>query len=491
MVPKDDDGWDDLELEPVPERVFRRGDVHPGEPERRVIERGEFGRESPTEGAPVGEEGDRPPTVPSQLGLPKVVGLESIHPFSRSVGVRGHLPTHGTAPARYLCPKVARGVPLGIPRGLVPHRIGPTEAMVVSWRVPTEARSEKVFPVSIRGRVDQHRFPSRVLEGNPWGDPVERDLPVYVPPSGESEGRPLLVLLSGYTGAGWLHFQRPRFLHDTIVGRLDRLIRNGLAAEAVLVAPDCLTTLGGSQYLNSSATGRYEDYVMTEVIPWVQEKYRTGPVGVMGTSSGGYGSLVLALRHPEVFRAAASNAGDAYFEYCYLPEFPVAFRQLRKAGGPVALLRRLLSEPLSNFGPRNPQMQAFEMMGYASCYTPIDSEPGRFDLPFDLDSGAVRDDVWSRWLAWDPIRMIRTDRYREALRRLAYVYVDGGTQDEYGLDIGARVFAATAAHEGIPIDLEEFDGVHFDGGPRYDVMIPRLVRALGFPAPKGLPVGVK
>jgi enterochelin esterase family protein len=86
-----------------------------------------------------------------------------------------------------------------------------------------------------------HRFTSHVLEGNPWADPAERDLPVYVPPSGQTQGLPLLLLLSGYTGAGWLHFLRPRFLLNSVVGRLDRLIRSGLASEAVLVAPDCLT----------------------------------------------------------------------------------------------------------------------------------------------------------------------------------------------------------------------------------------------------------
>jgi S-formylglutathione hydrolase FrmB len=271
---------------------------------------------------------------------------------------------------------------------------------------------------------------------------------------------------------------------DTIVGRLDRLIRQGLAAEAVLVAPDCLTTLGGSQYLNSTATGRYEDYVLNEILPWMQERYSTGPTAVMGTSSGGYGSLVLSLRHPDVIRAAGSNAGDALFEYSYMPTFPIAFREIRKAGGPEALLRTILSEPVSNPGPRNTQMQAFEMMGYASCYSPITSEPGRFDLPFDLDSGALRPNVWERWLAWDPVRMIQTERYRDALRRLAYVYVDGGTRDEYALDVGARVFAAVAQRQGVPVDFEEFDGVHADGGPRYDVMIPRLLKALGFPALK-------
>jgi hypothetical protein len=355
----------------------------------------------------------------------------------------------------------------------------------MSWRVPIEAKSDRVFPEPIRGKVETHRFPSRVLEGNPWNDPTVRDLPVYIPPSGRTEGLPLIVLLTGYTGSGWAHFQRPRYLTDTIVGRLDRLIRRSLAPEAVLVGPDCLTTLGGSQYLNSSATGRYEDYVVREVVPFVQERYRTGPVGVMGTSSGGYGALVLSLRHPELFPAAASNAGDAYFEYSYPPDFPPAFREIRKAGGPDKLLEKLLHEPVSGFSPHHPQVQALEVMAYASCYSPIEAEPGRFDLPFDLDSGAIRPDVWARWLALDPVRMVSSAAYSDAARRLRYLYVDGGVRDEYALDIGARVFADEARRAGAHVDFEEFDGVHADGGPRYEVMIPRLLAGLGFPARRG------
>jgi len=349
----------------------------------------------------------------------------------------------------------------------------------MSWRVPVEARSERTFPVPMHGTVENLRHHSAVLEGNPWGDPVERELPVYVPPSGRTSGLPLLVLLSGYTGAGWMHYQRPRYMADSIPGRLDRLIRHHEAPEAVMVAPDCLTTLGGSQYLNSSATGRYEDYVVDEVVPFVRERYHTGPTAVLGTSSGGYGAMVLALRHPEMFRALGSNAGDAYFEYCYPPDFPVAFREIRKAGGPEKLLAKVLHDPVSGFGPKQPQIQALEVMGYASAYSPIESEPGRFDLPFDLETGAIRTDIWAKWLAWDPVRMLSEERYRAAARKISYIYVDGGIRDEYSLDIGARIFAERARAVGAHVELEEFDGVHSDGGPRYDVMIPRLLAALG------------
>jgi pimeloyl-ACP methyl ester carboxylesterase len=357
----------------------------------------------------------------------------------------------------------------------------------VTWRVPTEARSPEVFPQPIAGTIEHHQHVSRVLEGNPWGDPTERDLPVYIPPSGATEGRPLLVLLSGYTGAGWMHFQRGKFFEDSLVSRLDRLVRTGAAAETVMVAPDCLTTLGGSQYLNSTATGRYEDYVVEEIVPWVQQRYHTGPTAVLGTSSGGYGAFVLALRHPDVFSALGSNAGDAYFEYCYPPDFPAAFRELRKAGGPEAFLRRVFEQYTPDFRPSNPAARTLSTLAYASCYSPIESEPGRFDVPFDLETGALRPDVWSRWLDWDPVRMVDTPRYAEAARALAYLYVDGGGRDEFGLDVSARIFAAAARRQGAKVDFEEFDAGHFDKGPRYDVMIPRLLAALGFPAPQVAP----
>jgi S-formylglutathione hydrolase FrmB len=350
-------------------------------------------------------------------------------------------------------------------------------------RVPSDARTEKVFPEPLGGRVETTQFDSQVLRSNPWGDPSTRELPVYIPPSGRTDGLPLLVLLTGYTGSGWMHFNRPGFLRSSVVRRLDHLIRAGSVSEAVLVAPDGLTSLGGSQYLNSTASGRYEDYVMSEIIPFVRSTYRTGPVAMLGTSSGGFGALVLALRHPEVVRAAASNAGDAYFPYCYAPDFPLAYRAIRRAGGTEALMRRLFSEPVSGFGPHNSEVRALEVMAYASAYSPVADRPGEFDLPFDLDTGAMREEVWARWLTWDPVEMVKTKVYADALRRLAYLYVDGGTADDYGLDVGARIFAAAARAQGGRVEHEEFEGTHWDAVPRYDVMIPRLLTALAADRP--------
>lgn len=348
------------------------------------------------------------------------------------------------------------------------------------WTLPVTRKSPHIFPPVLSGHVEIDHFRSHALLNNPWGDPSERELPVYVPPSGETKGAPLLLLLSGYTGAGWAHYQAPRYLRESLGQRIDRLIRTGAMAESLVVAPDCLTLLGGSQYLNSSASGRYEDYLLLEVIPWVREKYGCGPVGVLGTSSGGYGALVLAMRHPDIFESVGSNAGDACFEYCYGSDFPVASRVLRASGGPVPFLERMFTSYTLDYRPENPDLRTLETFCYASAYSPVESRPGTFALPYDWRTGELRPYVWNRWLSWDPVRMIALPEYAAALQRLKYVHVDGGTKDEYYLDVGARIFAEKARTQGVKVDHVEFEGTHADGGPQYDLFVPSMVEAMGF-----------
>ena len=115
------------------------------------------------------------------------------------------------------------------------------------FRIPVEARSERAFPPPLRGRVEMVRHESDVLKGNPLGDPHVRDVAVYLPPSGSTEGKPLLLLLPGYTGAGWLYFpSRSRYLSESFAETYERLIRTQACPEAVVVAPDALTLLGGA-----------------------------------------------------------------------------------------------------------------------------------------------------------------------------------------------------------------------------------------------------
>ncbi|HEY2955617.1 MAG TPA: alpha/beta hydrolase-fold protein [Candidatus Eisenbacteria bacterium] len=330
-----------------------------------------------------------------------------------------------------------------------------------------------------RGKVVLEEFESEVLRGNAAGDPHVRTVPVYLPPSyGEERERryPVAFALSGFTGRG------RTLLNDnpwspSLPERMDALIARGACEEMILVMPDCFTRYGGSQYLNSSATGRYEDHVVAELVPHVDRAYRTLPGrahrGVIGKSSGGYGALVLGMRHPEVFGAVASHSGDVYFEYCYRGDIPKFCSQVQEAGGLEAWFRAFEAK----LQKKHEDLMALNVLAMAAAYSPRPgASPFGIDLPCDLESGAFREDVWRRWLEHDPLRLL--ERHAEALRAARLVYLDCGTRDEFQLHHGARLFTRRLASLGIAHEYEEFPDGHMNVAYRYDVSLPRLSRAL-------------
>ena len=178
------------------------------------------------------------------------------------------------------------------------------------------------------------RHESEILEGNPLGDPHVRDLFVYLPPGYEqsSDKYPVVYCLTGFTGRGKMLLNDSPFTPN-LAERMDKLIAAGTIRPMIAVMPNCFTYYGGSQYINSTATGRYEDYLTQEIVSFVDENFRTiagrDSRAVMGKSSGGYGSLIMALRHADVFGLACSTAGDAYFEHCYPMDFVKAYRVIK------------------------------------------------------------------------------------------------------------------------------------------------------------------
>jgi enterochelin esterase family protein len=330
----------------------------------------------------------------------------------------------------------------------------------------------------VRGQVVLEEIESEVLRGNPAGDPHVRVVPVYLPPSYARERTrryPVSYVLAGFTGRG------RALLNDSpwspaLPERMDALVARGACEEMILVLPDGFTRFGGSQYLNSSATGRYEDHIMTELVPHVDRGYRTlpGPAhrGVMGKSSGGYGALVLAMRHPGVFGAVASHSGDVYFEYCYRGDVPKFCSQVQEAGGIEAWLRGFEARPQK----KHDDLTALNILAMAAAYSPNPAAPLGVDLPCDLETGAFREDVWRRWLEHDPLHMV--ERHAESLRAARLVYLDCGSRDEFHLHHGARLFARRLAALGVAHEYEEFADGHMNVHYRYDVSLPRMSRAL-------------
>lgn len=324
-----------------------------------------------------------------------------------------------------------------------------------------------------QGTIEILNHESDVLRDNPLGDKHIRDVIVYLPPGYAESGDsyPSVYCLTGFTGRGKMLLNDSAFTPN-LAERMDGLIASGKVRPMILVMPDCFTYYGGSQYINSTATGRYEDYLTGEIVPFVDEQFRTKRAresrAVMGKSSGGYGSLIMGMRHSDLFGLVCSTAGDAYFEYCYPMDFVKAFRVIK--GDPEGFMKKFWATEKKG----KDDFPALNTIGMSACYSPNSTG---FDLPFDLETGELRDNVWQRWLEHDPVRLV--EKHVENLKSLKLLYLDAGTRDEFALDVGARILSKKLNDHGIDHIHEEFDDGHMGISYRYDRSLELISEKIG------------
>jgi len=295
------------------------------------------------------------------------------------------------------------------------------------------------WSINFAGRFDEVMFESEVLKGNRLGDPHVRPLWVYLPPGyDEDEARryPSVYMIQGLTGQLDMWRNRSAF-RKTFPELADELFARGEAPPCIIVWVDCWTSLGGSQFLDSPATGRYHTYLCDEIVPWVDAHYRTLAArdhrGIAGKSSGGYGAMVTPMLRPDLFGGLATHAGDALFEFSYLLEFPQTVRALREYydGSYEKFWERFRSGiPFT----RSSDASLLNTWCMAACYS-ADLD-GTVNLPFDTKSGMLLPDTWERWLVWDPVRMVPI--HAEGLSTMKAIYIDAGKHDQYYLDIGIK-----------------------------------------------------
>ncbi len=326
----------------------------------------------------------------------------------------------------------------------------------------------------LAGELHELTFESEVLRDNPLGDPASRPLLVYTPPGWPDGGPyPAVWTIQGLLGQADQWRERAAF-GATFYQQLDRMIVAGTCRPVVVPMPDCWTSYGGSQFLDSAGTGRYMTYLCDELVPWVDERFATAPVAasraVQGKSSGGYGALVLAMLRPDVWGGLGDVAGDAGFEHVYLRGFAPTWNLLREHGSIESFWDWMREQPRHS----DEVEAAVNTIAMAACYSPgPDGEP---ELPFDLADGALREDVWERWLAWDPVRML--DDHLDALAGLRAISLECGLQDEFNLYVGTATLHRRLDEAGIEHRFELFEGGHGGITHRYAPLIAWLAARL-------------
>jgi S-formylglutathione hydrolase FrmB len=331
-----------------------------------------------------------------------------------------------------------------------------------------------------KGRTDEHVVDSRALRGNALGDPHERPVWVSTPPGYDDDANrryPSVYVIQGLTGQLDAWRNRSPFRRN-FPELADDLFARGEAPPVIVVWVDCWTSLGGSQFLDSPGTGNYLTYLCDEIVPFVDERYRTiadrDHRGIQGKSSGGYGAMVVPMLRPDLWGGLATHAGDALFETCYLPEFRESARVLRDRydGSYDAFWKDFRSRPAFSKDGDEHLLNDWCM---AACYS---ADPdGTVRLPFDTATGELIPEIWERWLALDPVRMV--PQHAETLRSMRAIYIDAGKKDQYFLDLGAEAFRrALAAIDVTDVSFELFDATHMAIEYRYPLSLGYLAERL-------------
>ena len=190
---------------------------------------------------------------------------------------------------------------------------------------------------------------SRHLEKNKLGDPADRQMTIWLPPSyhkSKTQRYPVAYLLHGFGECAWgfagnfMLGTRPQW--PSVLDSFDDFMKRKKCAEMIVVLPDGTNRWGCSQWVDSGINGNYDKYVAEDVVGFIDGNYRTIPDRryrmVGGVSSGGFGAFHIAGGNPDVFGAVAIRSADMYFEVTHIPwlmdlvneSYPKGFR------GPIA-----------------------------------------------------------------------------------------------------------------------------------------------------------
>jgi len=244
----------------------------------------------------------------------------------------------------------------------------------------------------------------------------------------------------------------------------------------VVAFPDCFTRLGGNQYVNSASMGAWEDFLLSELLPAIEQRFGCGGAGHRGV----FGRVLVVTARPRTRcatptfgRPAACHSGDMGFELCYLPDMPAVLRALAGTENSIERWWQRLEA-----APKHPD-GSFKVVNALAMAASYDPDPTQFlgiRLPVTFDTCEVIEDRWANWLRHDPVVALETQV--DNLRRLKALYLDCGVNDQFNLLYGARRFARRLNELGIAHRYEEFPDNHSSVDYRMDESLPFLAHAL-------------
>jgi S-formylglutathione hydrolase FrmB len=328
------------------------------------------------------------------------------------------------------------------------------------------------------GTAERIKVHGKSLEGNLSGDSADRDVSIYLPPSYKTERNrryPVVYMLHGFTDDDerWFGF-RQHWINLKSV--LDKALAGGATKEMIVVMPNAYTKFAGSMYSSSVTTGDWERYVSVDLVEYVDSHYRTMPTiasrGLAGHSMGGYGTLRIGMKRPDVFSSIYALNPCCLGANINPPGAGAGGR-----GGPsrAETVRDMEEFAKADFGTK-------AAMASAAAWSP---NPGNPPFFFDLTTreGQWQPAVAAKWAANAPLAMV--DQYVFNLKRLRAIGFDAGTQ-EGGISATARLLDEALKKYGIAHAFEIYEGNHTNRvAERIETMVmPFFSTNLSFSAAK-------
>jgi S-formylglutathione hydrolase len=311
------------------------------------------------------------------------------------------------------------------------------------WSERAAANTDK------KGTVEMIKVHGKSLEGNLEGDSPDRDVFVYLPPSyasAKNRRYPVVYFLHGYSVKAEAYWNMM-----TVPATADKEMTDGTVHEMILVNPDAYTIYSGSMYSNSPTTGDWETYITRDLVDYIDSHYRTianrDSRGLAGHSMGGYGTLRLAMKYPEMYSSIYAMSS------CCLMNNPGAVRPPER---PAAATPEN-QDKAGKAGPagRGPGGFGNVLSAEAAAWSPNPQNPPKFfDLP--MDNGTVRPEIAAKWIANSPLAMV--DQYISNLKQYHAFMMDVGLQD--GLAASNREMDASLTEVGVPHKFATYEGNH-------------------------------
>jgi enterochelin esterase-like enzyme len=311
------------------------------------------------------------------------------------------------------------------------------------------AVSAQTADAPLKGTYQRIRVHGAALEGNLSGDPADRDVSVYLPPgySSNRERYPVVYMLHGFTDSddSWFGL-KPHFVNVPV--SFEKAVATG-ARNVILVMPNAFTAFQGSFYSSSVTTGDWEQFVARDLVAYVDSHYRTLATresrGLAGHSMGGYGTLRIAMKYPDVFSAAYVMSAC-----CLGATLPTGGAEMAK----VEAVRSVDDVAKGDFRTK-------ATWALAAAWSPNPRNPPLFvDLP--TKDGVVQPDVVAKWAANAPLAMV--DQYVPRLRQLRLA-IDVGDEDRTITTTSKELSERLNTYE-IRYGFEVYDGDHVNGVAR-------------------------